>query len=297
MSEFEIDQWYTAELNRAGKSETERMVWHRVINGIIAADRAKREAVKSLLRPAVVAAAIDPSTLIGRVKSRRGADSARRLRGERPQDDPWPWIHEGELIAEVERLTAALPVQQAAWQSHSANNTMRHPEEADLTGGATDMPVQQARVPDGYRLVPVEPTAEMVHAIPWPENVTPHIGIETYRAMLAAAPTPPVPAPTGPTATAPERIWLQVSEDEYDGPFPADHDATWCAESIGGTEVQYVRADLVPTPPVQQDAACHGHIHTCTPPEPCDHHWSDPTKMLSKLTFCWKCGTLQKDES
>jgi hypothetical protein len=43
-------------------------------------------------------------SLLARVKLRRGSDQMRRLRGERPQDDPWPWIHEGELIAEVERL-------------------------------------------------------------------------------------------------------------------------------------------------------------------------------------------------
>lgn len=50
-------------------------------------------------------------------------------------------------------------------------------------------------------------------------------------------------------STAPPRIWLQVdtsaSNDERDEAFPADIDGvTWQDESIGGLEVQYVRADL-----------------------------------------------------
>ena len=47
--------------------------------------------------------------------------------------------------------------------------------------------------PEGWKLVPAEPTQEMVDAMPFPVNVTPRIGIETYRAMLAAAPAPPAP--------------------------------------------------------------------------------------------------------
>ena len=51
------------------------------------------------------------------------------------------------------------------------------------------------------------------------------------------------------TTTAPERIWLQVdtSADQHDRsePFPDDYEGvTWEAESIGGQEVEYVRADL-----------------------------------------------------
>ena len=41
--------------------------------------------------------------------------------------------------------------------------------------------------PPGYVLVPVEPTQEMVAAIPYPLSVTPNTGIQCYRAMLAAA--------------------------------------------------------------------------------------------------------------
>lgn len=45
--------------------------------------------------------------LLDRVRSRRGSDQMRKLRGERPQDDPWPWIHEGELVAAIESLCAS----------------------------------------------------------------------------------------------------------------------------------------------------------------------------------------------
>jgi hypothetical protein len=48
--------------------------------------------------------------------------------------------------------------------------------------------------------------------------------------------------------TAPERIWLQVSDDQCDKdkPFPsvfAEH-ITWCHESVLSCEVEYIRADL-----------------------------------------------------
>jgi hypothetical protein len=53
-------------------------------------------------------------------------------------------------------------------------------------------------------------------------------------------------------ATAPESIWLQVCVD-CDGsdcaqePFPSNHDGiTWCQDSIGGVQVEYVRADTHP---------------------------------------------------
>ncbi|WP_369916486.1 hypothetical protein AB8810_10890 [Xanthomonas sp. NCPPB 3005] len=49
--------------------------------------------------------------------------------------------------------------------------------------------------------------------------------------------------------TAPARIWLQVDSssmhDFRTDPFPEDHaEVTWEAQSVGGLEVQYVRADL-----------------------------------------------------
>jgi len=48
--------------------------------------------------------------------------------------------------------------------------------------------------------------------------------------------------------TAPEIIWLQIdtseSNKERDELWPGDDGVTWCSESIGGIEIQYVRADL-----------------------------------------------------
>lgn len=49
------------------------------------------------------------------------------------------------------------------------------------------------------------------------------------------------------TKTAPPRIWLQVdysSVGDRSDPFPDDLDGiTWCKDSVGGLEVEYVRAD------------------------------------------------------
>ena len=47
--------------------------------------------------------------------------------------------------------------------------------------------------------------------------------------------------------TAPERIWLQISENDVDAAFPFPKnagDVTWCADSVVAVEVKYVRADL-----------------------------------------------------
>lgn len=55
--------------------------------------------------------------------------------------------------------------------------------------------------------------------------------------------------------TAPKRIWLQVDSEAFidehgfiegeDQPFPPvpDEYLTWCQDSIGGLEVEYVRSD------------------------------------------------------
>ena len=58
--------------------------------------------------------------------------------------------------------------------------------------------------------------------------------------------------------TAPERIYLQVSEDasDHNNEFPAPHmDLTWCSQSVIACEVEYVRADiaLAALPPPGQD--------------------------------------------
>lgn len=50
------------------------------------------------------------------------------------------------------------------------------------------------------------------------------------------------------TPSAPERIWLQIDAGDSDrsAPYPADHDGiSWCWESVGGAEVDYLRSDLV----------------------------------------------------
>lgn len=53
--------------------------------------------------------------------------------------------------------------------------------------------------------------------------------------------------------TAPERIWLQVGDEEHysSEPFPNNtSEVTWCMESVAGCEVPYIRADLFATPPL-----------------------------------------------
>lgn len=57
--------------------------------------------------------------------------------------------------------------------------------------------------------------------------------------------------------TAPERIWLQISDDKchLDEEFPHGFEVTWCEDSVMDCEVEYVRADLVaPQPPDQAEA-------------------------------------------
>jgi len=48
------------------------------------------------------------------------------------------------------------------------------------------------------------------------------------------------------TETAPERIWIQISDEaeHCDEPFPEpNEDMTWCQDSVVCCEVEYVRAD------------------------------------------------------
>lgn len=54
--------------------------------------------------------------------------------------------------------------------------------------------------------------------------------------------------------TAPERIWLQIGDQSHyhSEPFPSDtSEVSWCADSVVGCEVPYVRADLAATTPEQ----------------------------------------------
>ena len=81
---------------------------------------------------------------------------------------------------------------------------------------------------------------------------------------LRAAPSAP---PNEVTRTAPERIWLQVSNDAYDcdQPFPPvpDADLTWCHESVEDCEVAYVRADLAAAPSAELDALQQKYADVC----------------------------------
>lgn len=55
-------------------------------------------------------------------------------------------------------------------------------------------------------------------------------------------------AVTALTKSAPERIWLQISDDEdhHAEPFPVGVNAeiTWCQDSVLACEVEYMRADI-----------------------------------------------------
>lgn len=55
--------------------------------------------------------------------------------------------------------------------------------------------------------------------------------------------------------TAPKRIWLQVGDDAHyhTEPFPEDTSSvTWCADSVAGCEVPYVRADIAMSVPPER---------------------------------------------
>lgn len=62
--------------------------------------------------------------------------------------------------------------------------------------------------------------------------------------------------------TAPERIWLQIDTDDISGDRSEPWNesctahATWCAEPVGGLEIQYLRADLA-----RQEAVAHPTFH------------------------------------
>lgn len=84
----------------------------------------------------------------------------------------------------------------------------------------------------------------------------PHTISEHYRGCdlldsIAATLTGKMPHPavtvTETIRTAPERIWLQVGDQNHYHcePFPSDtSEVSWCADSVMSCEVPYVRADL-----------------------------------------------------
>ena len=79
--------------------------------------------------------------------------------------------------------------------------------------------------------------------------------------------------------TAPERIWLQADINELRADDPFENDGvTWCAESVGGTEVEYVRADLAAThPPAQESGPLQQEIDYAI-----EHGW--PAASIDRLT-------------
>lgn len=76
-----------------------------------------------------------------------------------------------------------------------------------------------------------------------------HQDAEQKAAALGSEGEPEDSTPANLDASMPERIWLQIDTDgdpeDRSEPFRGDtQDLTWCAESIGGLEVEYVRKDI-----------------------------------------------------
>lgn len=79
------------------------------------------------------------------------------------------------------------------------------------------------------------------------------------RAVLAGNLPSPAVTVTETIRTAPERIWLQVGDQSHyhSEPFPSDtSEVSWCADSVVGCEVPYVRADLAAPAVLQGGEQC-----------------------------------------
>ncbi|HAU4884244.1 TPA: DUF3850 domain-containing protein [Aeromonas hydrophila] len=78
-------------------------------------------------------------------------------------------------------------------------------------------------------------------------------------ALLADQLPDPAVTVTETIRTAPERIWLQVGDQNHyhSEPFPSDTgEVSWCAESVMSCEVPYVRADLAAPAVLQGGEPC-----------------------------------------
>lgn len=78
-------------------------------------------------------------------------------------------------------------------------------------------------------------------------------------ALLADQLPSPTVTITETIRTAPERIWLQVGDQSHyhSEPFPSDtSEVSWCADSVTGCEVPYVRADLAAPAVLQGGEPC-----------------------------------------
>jgi hypothetical protein len=77
----------------------------------------------------------------------------------------------------------------------------------------------------------------------------------------AKSPAPQRDAPAGESAskiakTAPKRIFLNIFTADEFSEFPADHEGiTWCEDEVGDDDVEYIRADLAPSPPLSAQPA------------------------------------------
>ena len=112
--------------------------------------------------------------------------------------------------------------------------------------------------PEGWVMVPVEPTEEMIIAgvdaslrvadawLGGDDSKNPHVA--RWFAMLASAPkAEPLRSTTLPLAitSAPERIWLDLGFNPYeeDAHFSNLHDLTWSKDNATGDGIEYIRAD------------------------------------------------------
>lgn len=99
-----------------------------------------------------------------------------------------------------------------------------------------DAPEQASGVPDGWKLVPVEPTPEMMRSgmnVPF-NKAARHNAV--YRAMLAAAPTP-AEAPEDVASEPVGYLYTNVQSGEYhvsdaDDDYRGPERVLWCIEPV-----------------------------------------------------------------
>lgn len=91
-------------------------------------------------------------------------------------------VARGRLVQPAEPVADLNPMYRQMWQEQVSLNQQ--------LCAALAAPPAPAAVPPGMALVPIEPTQEMIAAIPFPSNVTPNIAVAAYRAMIAAGDKP-----------------------------------------------------------------------------------------------------------
>ncbi len=100
----------------------------------------------------------------------------------------WMTYAPGSSPDERSRIGEFYPTADAAKAAAQADYEQR------IRSALVDVPAPAPSIPVGWKLVPVEPTIEMVTApaIDHEDSATPDASERVYRAMLAAAPEPPV---------------------------------------------------------------------------------------------------------